>query len=391
MLFCIRFSAISQPNTTIDLDKYKPEQYQDRQLGSEKTGDTKFSFTKKLYQNLVTRDNYYFNARNILNDIISKAKLSWKDDYTKLLSFYNYSVDQTSKNKSDLDTIIYKITCGVLLHDLRNAWIDDLYLLMGKTYLFGKKFDSAQYVFNYINYIYAPKEDGWDVPIGSNASNTNGIFTISTNEKQTLLKKLSSKPPARNDNFLWMARNYLEQDKISQASGLISLLRSDPNFPQRLQADLHEITAYLFYKQQVYDSAAVHLQKALDNSEGRTEQARWEFLCGQLYQLANKNTQAINLFERSIKHTIDPYMDVYARLNIVLLSSSAKKENALQQNLNELYKLGKRDRYESYRDIIFYASALLQVQQKNYVAAVNDLQKSIQYSTDNVIQKQKSF
>ena len=391
ILFCIRFSVISQPNTTIDLDKDKPKQYQDRQLASEKTGDTKFGFTKKVYQNLVTRDNYYFNARNKLNDIISKAKLSWKDDYTKLLPFYNYSVDITSHNAGDLDTIIYKCTAGILLHDLRNTWIDDIYLLMGKTYLFGKKFDSAQMVFNYVNYIYAPKDEGYDIPIGSNASNTNGIFTISTEEKTNFLKKLINKPPARNDNFLWMVRNYLEQDKISQASGLISLLRTDPNFPQRLKTDLHELTAYLFYKQQVYDSAAWHLQKALDNSEGKSEQARWEFLCGQLYQSAQKNTDAIRMFERSIQHTIDPYLDVYARLNIVTLSSSAKKENALQQNLNELYKLGKRDKYENYLDIIYYAAALLQMQQKNYNAAINDLQKSIQFSSDNALQKQKSF
>ena len=391
ILFCIRFSAISQPNTTIDLDRDKPKQYQDRQLASEKTGDTKFGFTKKVYQNLVTRDNYYFNARNKFNDIITKAKLFWKDDYTKLLPFYNYSVDITSRNIGDLDTIIYKCTAGILLHDLRNTWIDDIYLLMGKTYLFAKKFDSAQMVFNYINYIYAPKDDGYDIPIGSNASNTNGIFTISTEEKANFLKKLSTKPPARNDNFLWMVRNYLEQDKISQASGLISLLRTDPNFPHRLQTDLHELTAYLFYKQQVYDSAAWHLQKALDNSEGKSEQARWEFLCGQLYQAAQKNTEAIHLFERSIQHTIDPYLDVYARLNIVMLSSSAKKENALQQNLSELYKLGKRDKYENYRDIIYYAAALLQIQQKKYNTAINDLQKSIQFSTDNTFQKQKSF
>jgi len=391
IVLLIRFSAISQPNTTIDLDRDKPKQYQDRQLASERTGDTKYGFTKRVYQNLVTRDNYYFNARNKLNDVITRAKLSWKDDYSKLLPFYNYSVDLTSKYKTDLDTIIYKITCGILLHDLRNSWTDDLYLLMGKTYLFGKKFDSAQYVFQYVNYIYAPKDDGYDIPIGSNASNTNGLFTISSSEKASLLKKISAKPPARNDNFLWMARNYLEQDKLPEASGLISLLRSDPNFPQRLQVDLHELTAYLFYKQQVYDSAAWHLQKALDNSDGRLEQARWEYLCGQLYQLANKNTEAINLFERSIKHTIDPYMDVYARLNVVTLSSAAKKENALQQNLTDLYKLGKRDKYENYRDIIYYAAALLQMQQKNYPAAANDLQKSIFYSTDNILQKQKSI
>ena len=380
-----------QPNTTVDLDKSKPKQYEERKLASEKTPDRKISATKKFYQNTVTHYNYYFNANTKLNDIITKAKSSNKDDYTQLLSFYNYSLDNTSKEKIILDTIIYKCNAGILLHDLRNSWVDDLYLLLGKAFLLRKQFDSAAQVFQYINYIYAPKDDGYDVLLGSNSSNTNGVFTVATKEDENLLKKISSKPPARNESFIWQSRNYLEQNRLSEASGLLSILRADPFFPQRLQTDLHEMIAYSFYKLQVYDSAAWHLQRALDNAATIAEQARWEFLCGQLYQLSKKNDAAITLFEHAIKHTIDPFMDVYARLNIVSLSSSAKKETALQENLNELYKLAKRDKYESYRDIIYYAAATLQLQQQKDKAAKADLTNSIRYSVDNPKQKAKSF
>jgi hypothetical protein len=77
-----------------------------------------------------------------------------------------------------------------LLHDLRNDWIDNLYILLGKAYLYRKDFDSAAGCFQYVNYVYAPKDEGYDVPLGSNASNTKGVFTISTNEKRSLWKKL---------------------------------------------------------------------------------------------------------------------------------------------------------------------------------------------------------
>ncbi len=383
--------AFCQPNTSVDLDKSKPKQYEERKLASEKTPDKKISATKKFYQNTVTHYNYYFNANTKLNDIITKAKTANKDDYTQLLSFYNYSLDNTSREKIILDTIIYKCNAGILLHDLRNSWVDDLYLLLGKAFLLRKQFDSAAQVFQYINYIYAPKDDGYDVLLGSNTSNTKGVFTIATKEDENLFKKISSKPPARNESFIWQSRNYLEQNRLSEASGLLSILRADPFYPQRLQTDLHEMIAYSFYKLQVYDSAAWHLQRALDNAATIAEQARWEFLCGQLYQLAKKNDAAILMFEHSIKHTIDPFMDVYARLNIVSLSSSAKKESALQENLNELYKLAKRDKYENYRDIIYYAAAILQLQQHKDKAAKADLANSIKYDVDNPKQKAKSF
>ncbi len=335
--------GFAQPNTTVDLDKSKPKQYEDRKLASEKTGDKKFSATKRFFQNTFTHYNYYFNANTRLNEAIIKAKSANKDDYTKLLSFYNYSLDATAKEKQLLDSVIYKCNAGILLHDLRNDWVDDLYMLLGKAFLLRKNFDSAEQVFQYINYVYAPKDGSYDILLGSNTSNTKGVFTIATNEQKSLVNKIANKPPARNESFIWQTRNYIEQNKMAEATGLIAILKADPYFPQRLQVDLHEMIAYYFYQQQLYDSAALHLQRSMANAVDNSEKARWEFLCGQLFQLSKKNDEAIAMFDRAMKHTIDPFMDVYARLNMVKLSSASKKENALQNNLNELYKLAKRE------------------------------------------------
>ncbi len=383
--------GFAQPNTTVDLDKSKPKQYEDRKLASEKTGDKKFSATKRFFQNTFTHYNYYFNANTRLNEAIIKAKSANKDDYTKLLSFYNYSLDATAKEKQLLDSVIYKCNAGILLHDLRNDWVDDLYMLLGKAFLLRKNFDSAEQVFQYINYVYAPKDGSYDILLGSNTSNTKGVFTIATNEQKSLVNKIANKPPARNESFIWQTRNYIEQNKMAEATGLIAILKADPYFPQRLQVDLHEMIAYYFYQQQLYDSAALHLQRSMANAVDNSEKARWEFLCGQLFQLSKKNDEAIAMFDRAMKHTIDPFMDVYARLNMVKLSSASKKENALQNNLNELYKLAKREKFENYRDIIYYAAAILQLDEHKVAAAKNDLAKSIRFNVDNPLQKTRSF
>ena len=383
--------AWAQPNTTINLEKEKPAQYQDRLLPSEKTGEKKIGFVKRTYQDMVSHYNYFFNANNKLNHIIELAQQMHTDDYSKLLPFYNYSLSVTALNKRDIDSIIYKCYAGILLHDLRSDWVDDFYLLLGKAYLLRQNFDSAATVFQYINYQYAPKDDGYDIPIGSNVSNQQGIFTVATNENRSLLKKLTTKPTTRNDSFIWQIRNYIESNQSDKATGLIAILKADPFFPKRLEKDLYLQQAYLFYKQNNYDSAANYLSKSISEATNKQEQARWEFLTGQLYQLAHKNKPAIQAFEKATHHTIDPYLEVYARLNIVTLSDTANGHTSLQNNLKQLYQLARRDKYADYRDIIYYAAASLEIKQQHYKAGINNLLKGIVLSVNNPAQKQKSM
>ncbi len=380
-------SANAQPSLSFEIKK--PQKYETREFPSEKSSYTKFSYPKRLYNNTVSRFNYYFNANNILNEVIAASKEAHVDDYTQLLPFYNYELSENYKDR--MDTVIYKTTAGIVLHDLRSDWVDKLYLLMGKAYLLRKDFDSATNVFQYINYAFAPKDGDYDLPIGSNASNTNGVFTIATREKRNLWKKMTSYPPSRNESFLWQARTYIEQGgALVEASSLLEIVRADPNFPERLRTDLEELTAYLYYKQQNYGASAEYLLKALDNAESKYETARWEYLAAQMYQLAGNDAKAVLLYERAIQHTTDPVMEVYARLNTVSLAASAQ-ENALQKNLDELLKMARRDKYETQRDIIYYAAAQLELKRKNYDAAQALLLNSIKYNIDNTQQKQLSL
>jgi tetratricopeptide (TPR) repeat protein len=385
-LMLVTISATAQPHLSLEIKK--PQKYESRTLPSEKSTDTKYGLTKRLYSNTVSRFNYYFNANRILNDVLAAAKEQHKDDYTQLLSFYNYEPDTLFRDK--MDTVLYKATAGIVLHDLRSDWVDKLYLLMGRAYLYRRDFDSATNVFQYINYAFAPKDGGYDLPVGSNASNTNGVFTVATLENRSLWKKLMSFPPGRNESFLWQVRTYIEQDELVDASSLLEIIRTDPNFPERLRIDLEEQTAYLLYKQKNYGASADHLLKALSNAGSKLETARWEYLAAQMYALAGQDQQSIKLFERAIQHTTDPLMEVYARLTMVNLASGSQ-ENSLQRNLDELLRMAKRDKYETQRDIIYYAAAQLELKRNNYAAAQQLLLNSLKYNVDNVQQKQLSF
>ncbi len=386
------FSAIAQPNTSIDLEKQKPEKYREKLLSAEKTEDKKISGIKRFFNNTYTHYNYYYNANVKFNEIIEKAKESFVDDYTQLLPFYNYTLTTTSKDKN-IDSVIYKCNAGILLHDLRSDWVDDLYMLLGKSYFLRQDFDSAYRVFQYLNYVYAPKDDGYDIPIGSNSSNDQGVFSIATNEKQRpFLQKMIRSPLERNEAILWLIKNYLEQKKVGEAHALISILKVDPYFPKRLKTDLNELTAYSFYLQKNYDSSARYLEKSLSNAENKVERTRWEFLSGQMFQLAGKYDEATKMFEKAIKHSSNPMIEVYANLYMMQQFSDTSMNNSKNYgNIEKLDKLAKKDKYYLYRDIIYYAAGNLSLQQNKKLDAANYYLRSATASTDNPTQKNKSF
>ena len=111
-----------------DLKIDKPKPYEERVLRAEKSQDKPLKGPGKFFQNLTTHYNYYFNATTKLNEVIDHAKLSFKDDYTLLLPFYNYSLDHTAQDTIQLDSVIYKAQTAIVMHDLRNDWIDNMYL-----------------------------------------------------------------------------------------------------------------------------------------------------------------------------------------------------------------------------------------------------------------------
>ena len=79
-----------------------------------------------------------------------------------------------------------------------------------------------------------------------------------------------------------------DSNDFAEAGSLIETLKHDPQFPDRLEAELEEMQAWLFYRQSAYDSSAIHLEKALGNASGNLERSRWEYLIAQLYERAGK-------------------------------------------------------------------------------------------------------
>ncbi|MBC7949213.1 MAG: tetratricopeptide repeat protein [Chitinophagaceae bacterium] len=389
LVFCL-LSVLSFGQIGINLDVPKPKEYDNRVLRSEKSDQKKFNVPRRFVQNTITHYNYFFNANNKLREVLERAKASFKDDYSELLPFYNYSLDFTAADTIQLDSISYKSQTGIALHDLRNDWVDNLYLLWGASYYLKKQFDSAYLMFQFINYAFAPKEkDGYYMNIGSKMDGNNA-FSIATKEKNSLPRRMLSEPPSRNDAFIWQIRNFLAQDLFAESASLIITLKNDPAFPKRLNNDLEEVQAYWFYKQKIWDSAAVHLEKALSNATNKQEQARWEYLLAQLYEMGGNYKEAEANYTKAIHHTTDPILDVYARLFSIRVNKDGG-DDYIKKNIETLVKMAKRDKYQDYRDIIYYMAAQMELQRNNIDGALVLLEKSTKYASNDLSQRNKAF
>ncbi len=383
------FTASAQPDFTLPLQK--PEKYRNTELGAEKTDQKKFTLPRKMMQGMITHYNYYYNANRKIEEILERSKMAHKDDYTELLPFYNFSTAVTEGDSLELDSVMYKATAGIVLHDLRNSYIDNLYLLIGKSYFYWRKFDSAYRMFQFINYNFFPKaKDEYIIVVGSNDYATKGDLNISTKEKKGIVHKAFSQPPSRNEALLWLAKTYAEDSLYAEALSITNLLRKDIYFPQRLHSQLDEVKAYVFYQQEQWDSTAYFLQKALVNTPNKSELARWEYLLGQLYVKLNQPTLASSYFNKAKSHTTDPVMYIHARIyeaQIVRTENNTSVEDAL----NDLIKLAKKERFDGFEDVLFYAASGMALQQKDTVLAKSLLQKSVQYNLENPSLKNKAF
>lgn len=392
--FLIPFHLLAQPTWTFEPfgKQKKPEQYESKKLPSEKTEDRKFTFLRRVSQNTLTHYNFYYNTNNKLNAVLEQAKSSQTNDYSNIIAFYPYDLDATASQQTELDSVIYKATAAILLHDLRTDWVDNMYLLIGKSYYYRKQFDSAALTFQFINYNLFPRKKREDDNriVGTNTRAEKTKLSIADREKRNFIQKLVTLPPSRNDALIWLTRTFIEQELYGESAGLISILQEDPNLPTRLKDDLNEVTAYWYFKQQGYDSAAVYLEKALSNAATKIDKARWRYLLAQLYEMTGSYDKASENYQKAAKGTVDPLLDIYAHLNKAKMLRNDGDKKQLDNNISKLLKMARQDKFETYRDIIYHSIGLLYLQKPDTVSAIKYFNESLSKNTGNASYKTKT-
>ncbi len=355
----------------------------ERPLPYERLLYKKYTLGRRAYQNTVAQFNYFFNAAEELNEIVFKARLQNQDDYSNLIGFYDYDLNNISK--ASIDSIIYRCNANILLHDQRNNWIDDSYLLLAKAYLYHKNFDTAGNVLQFINANFDEKVDGMNAPIGSN-TRQNGKFSIANKEDNRMWENVN----VRNESLIWLARNYFETNEINEGLSILQMLKADASFPKRLQSFLHEQLAYGNYLSESYENAAINLIEALPNAPDMNAKSRWLYLIAQLWHRTNNIEQAYKWFKKASENSSNPIIGIYAKINMTRIE--AKNYNQSWELLaNNLEHITRKEKFKPFADIIYFEMAKLAIENKSIDKATNWLISSIKKNNTNQSQKQLSF
>ncbi|WP_460432877.1 type IX secretion system periplasmic lipoprotein PorW/SprE [Arachidicoccus ginsenosidivorans] len=364
-----------QAGTTINLRDVKPAEFAKKLLRAEKTDYGPLGKFQQFMQNTFTRFNYLYNANQRLKEIVDKATEDYKEDYTQLLSYYPYDSKAMAAN-SYLDSVIQHATAGILLHDLRNQYVDELYFLLGKAYYYQKKYDTAHQVFQYLNYAFAPKDDGYDLPIGSNISKVKNQFTILNPEHKGISKNSYARKERRNDGLIWQVKNYIQSGDFIQARVLLGYIEKDSLLPKRLIPLVAQTHGFLFYKLKAYDSAANYLVKTDFQLYKRAVRPRMYYLTGQLYALGGDSLRAADYFGKAKSSAIDPLLSIYSALaeasmsrrdlvEQMSLSAGSNKKEMAGSHMALLEKLSRKDKFRRYKDVIYYAEAAIALKKQD--------------------------
>ncbi|MEM1120651.1 MAG: tetratricopeptide repeat protein, partial [Bacteroidota bacterium] len=105
---------------------------------------------QKFYQNMTSEFNGYFNANILYEESLAKLNDQTQDNYNKILPVYKYTEANNPKAVAeDLDEAIKKVSVVVSLHRASD-WVDDCYLLMGKSMFLKQGYESAQEALEYM-------------------------------------------------------------------------------------------------------------------------------------------------------------------------------------------------------------------------------------------------
>jgi tetratricopeptide (TPR) repeat protein len=331
----------------------------------------------RLYHGLTAHYNIYFNGNESFKAGILKIASRYTDDYAELLRVFEYSDPATvSFCSSDMETAIQKASKLISLKSITarpetnekdkpsesetnllnrkeyNQWVDDSYLLIGKSRFYKHEYNNAAAVFTY----------------------------CITEANDPLLKKEAS---------IWLARIYNETGNFSEAYRILTEMEITGKSFKPLRAMYYTTLADLYIKQKKYSDAVEPLSTAIDFVSGKRTKYRLTYLLAQLNELAGNSSKAISLFRDVVKMNPPYDVEFNARINIAgVFDVNTGNPKEIRRELEKMLKDSKN---KDFLDQIYFALANLSMKQGNETEALEYFRKSASSPSTNKNQKGRSY
>lgn len=307
-------------------------------------------------QNLSARYNLIYNSNVLLEEYLEGINQSQSEDFDSFLPLYHAPIaaDATTAGTKikELDEIEQKARTIIAEKNFSN-YIDEAYILLGKTNFYQGKFYNATEYFEYVSKAYQK-----DHKVYLNALN-------------------------------WKARSYIELSDIETAEKILDTLKMELDSVKRQKSEPLATLAEINIIKENDKQAIEYLEKALKAGPTTRNKIRWTYTLAQLYESEKeyeKSLAAYNKVERS-NAPFDMYFN--AKLSKIRINEQLNEKN-FDRKL-QLTRMLKDDKNVDFKDQIYYEIA------EDYYAN-NDLGKAEEYynlsirnSTKNNPQKGLSY
>ena len=320
----------------------------------------KNTLTRRMYHNLTSHYNIYFNGELAVKDGEKQLRTAVKDDYTKVLRVYNYGTQQNGMAmNSTMDRALEKTAVCVQKHSMnfgsreRVKWIDDAYLVMGKAHFYKHDYIPAKRTFDYVATEYS----------------YNDISYVAN---------------------MWLIKTYIQTEEYPKAVAMIEQLQAKTaglsKLPKELMRDFDFTIADYFIAVKDYNNAVKYLKNGILFNKDHDLRTRAMFILGQIYMRQGDSERATAQFKKVIKRNPEYEMVFESRMNMAKVGTA--------NNAKELYKMMNKmlrdSNNEDYRDRIYYAMAELALREGDETKAIDYLRKSVAAYKDNQIQRAQS-
>ena len=324
----------------------------------------------RTFHNVTSKYNIYFNANESVKAGLNSVEERIEDDFTQILPIYKASDPSAAKMvKSDMDYAVVKCSKLIEIHSITqkpkrkkrrtrkyqefasqeefNKWIDDSYLLLGKSYFYQHNYYAAIDNFSYVVRKYPDEE--------------------TADEAQVFL-----------------IRAYTQLERYIEANEVIQAVQSYEDFPKKYERELALATADYYYQQKEYGDAIRMLDIAIKKTFWKKDKARYQYIIAQLYQEMGQNENALQAFKDVLHLNPDYTMAFNAKINSAGVFSGEGNAEDLRKELNKML----RDKKNlDFRDQIYYALGNLDLKQGLRDDAKEDYKNSVAASFKNQYQR----
>ena len=326
------------------------------------------ALVNKAYHAVTTRYNVYFNGNEKLKQAEATLYTGTVDDYQQIISVFPDGNESSAKEVSALlDIAIQKASKGIDKHSMRfkiknkkdgkteekevNPFIDDCYLLLGKSYYYKREFDNASNTFEYIAKEYDKKKIKYDA-------------------------------------LIWLIRSYVADEKYDEARKLIDKLDNDADFPKKKKGYYLAAKAQYFIKIKDNKEAIKSLTEALTFKSKKKFKTRWYYVLAQLQSREGNKNEAIASFKKVVSGNCTYDMQFSAVIEMTKAASDGKDAEDFARSL---LKMAKEEKNKEYLDQIYYTVAEIYLKNNNEPKAVEYYLLAASKSVKNGKQKAMAF